>query len=147
MSDPLRAYVAENRDRYTRDAIRDRLLEAGYEPESVDAALAEAYAEPKTPSAVGRDRRWLAGAWVVILFLGTFVLFMATDMPQRTYGIGPAVLGVLLTIGSMISLVVINANRDLAEGITSGLLVGLLIPFIIAVAIAGLCVFTTAPSF
>jgi hypothetical protein len=50
-------YVRKHRERYTPEAIRQRLLEAGYPPTDVDAALIALIEEPP-------QRR---GAWATVL--------------------------------------------------------------------------------
>jgi hypothetical protein len=55
--DPIREYILANRDKYTKEAIRDQLLAAGHDQTAIDHAWqavgADASSTPEPPSRAG----------------------------------------------------------------------------------------------
>jgi peptidoglycan/LPS O-acetylase OafA/YrhL len=145
--DEIVRYIRENRGTYTDDAIREQLRKAGNQDWAINDAFKRA---DRQDIEERRDPRrwWLFVGYAVGLFVLVFALFaFASDMQQKTYGIGTAVLGVTMVLGLITALVVVRRNRDFALGISSGVVTALIVPFVVLFLIAGLCVATTNPTF
>jgi hypothetical protein len=68
-SDPIRHYILANRDRYTREAIREQLIAAGHRAEDVDRTWEELAVTPP-----GRSRlNGLAVFAIVLLVIGAAI--------------------------------------------------------------------------
>lgn len=70
MGDPIRDYILANRDRYTREAIRGQLIQAGHDGWAIDRALQEAW--PESPSAPNQSRttaEQVQIGWAILLYL------------------------------------------------------------------------------
>lgn len=66
-------YIRQNRDRYTREAIRDQLIAAGHDPAAIDKALDEAWSESPNPlTAVRRTAERMQNGWAIFLYLAGF---------------------------------------------------------------------------
>ena len=145
MAEVLR-YIRENRERYTDDAIRKQLVEAGHPPGLVD----DAFRTVRTEAPQQRDpRRWrLFLGYAIGLFAAVFALLVwGSDMVRQTYGIGAAVLLVVMLLGLGLAVLIVRRNRSFAVGLSSGVVTALLVPFLVVVVIAGLCVYATGPTF
>lgn len=83
-TDPIRDYIAANRDKYTAEAIRAQLLAAGHDPAAVDAELARLAATP--PTAEGRSS--VATYVWVVFWIGAAAILVFTGMGMGILGIG-----------------------------------------------------------
>lgn len=135
----IETYLKEYGDRYTSEALRAQLVEAGHDPAEVDAALGEWAARrsstPPTDEGKRQFRRltWLIhGAALLIAFLW-MLLVIGGDLGAIL--IVSAVLGIVLLIGVGISLLI---GRFLVSGATAG--AALVVPVVTALLIAGSCV-------
>ncbi len=141
------AYVRDQRDRYTHDAIADQLRIAGY----AESVVAEAMLEFDRPegAASNRDLRNRATAILVVTFLGTWLILTLLLLGRDDmYGVGQIasmILGVLLGIVLLLSLAYVRGHRKLAAGVEGALVSALTVPFIFWFAITGLCVATVNP--
>jgi hypothetical protein len=75
-NDPIRDYIRANRDRYTKEAIRDQLLAAGHDQSAIDAAWQQVAAEEPPAAAQGKNLAlyvwilyWLGGAVIATITL------------------------------------------------------------------------------
>lgn len=167
MNPQLLAYLRENRGRYTPEALRRTLIDAGYVPTEVDEALAALEAEQAGgPSVVasapstgwqattpGREKEAVSTSprfWLV--FIG-FVL--------AVYGLGgflASALGGSATIAGLLVVVALIAgavgwstkreeDRPLAMGLGCGVLFAVGLPFIVVGVLFGLCVAGAAVPF
>lgn len=99
MDDPIRDYITANRDKYTKEAIREQLLAAGHDIASVDEAWQqiEAVGKPATPS------RWRSGitayvmVWFVLGLLPLLLVARSRPLVIPAYLVIGAVLGYLVT--------------------------------------------------
>lgn len=150
--DPIREYIRANRERYTREAIDAKLKASDYPASDIDAAWQSLRDEDERGSgdpAPGPERRsfrsWFL-PYVIVLNLAVFSLFaFFSDL-----GGFLAILAVVLLLGALIGYAAVSrtgAGRRAAQGITAGLAVALLVPFLITVVIAGVCIQTTRPAF
>lgn len=165
MNPELVAYIRENRDRYTREAITRHLVGAGHAPEDVEAAWAavEEEALPDSPPAGGvvepepgaaavevpvaarrsvwREPLFYATAiGFVIFYLGgsALLIAVASDSPGIFAAFSSLVPLIALVTG--IVLVAINRARTVGWGLLAGIALLLLLGFIGVVIIAGICV-------
>lgn len=137
MKPEIEAYLREHGATYTTEALRRSLLDAGYEPAEVDAALQEWEAAPRdaAPSATDRRRFW---RWAFGLHLAVLAIIAAVSMVIGSFFTGTwgllVILAVVLLIGLGISGMI---GRGMLRG--SGLAVALIVPVISALLIGGSC--------
>lgn len=136
MKPELEAYLREHGATYAPQALRARLIAAGYDPVEVDAALREWQAGTTAPASAVPDRRrfwrWaLALHAAVLAVIG--VLSLAIDTFATNWGL-LVVLAVVLLIGAGISGLI---GRGATQG--SSLAFALLVPAISALLIGGSC--------
>ena len=141
MKPEIETYLREYGDKYTPEALRSQLIQAGHSPEEVDAALREWDAAKaggaESQDLRGRFWRWAWGlhiaAWAV---LALWVFLLAEDNLNQYGGaaIGLIVLAIMLLIGLGISGLIgrFMVNR-------TGLAVALIVPAISAILLAGAC--------
>ena len=157
MNDEMVRYVIENRDRYTREAIERRLLEAGHTPADVAAAFRRAgmpgtsAASPFPPIAGGSDEppgrrppsdRIADSPWFWLSLVGIVLGgYGGAALASYALGIGlGAVLPLGLLAGALLAaLLLLRRNRPLALGLLTGVMTAMLIPFVLVVVLAGLC--------
>jgi hypothetical protein len=135
----IERYLDEHGATYTPEALRKGLMDAGYDPAEVDAAL-QVWQTERTgsePDAEGRRtfQRWALGLHGAAL-VAVFVLLVAL---KGTNAIGLALLGcavlaVAMLIGWAISSLI---GRALLPG--GGVIVALSVPAISALLLAGTC--------
>lgn len=136
MTDPIVEYIRQNRATYTKEALTQKLLEAGHSQLAIDAAFAAAD-RGETPA--GPDRRTPVSIIVIVAYAATWLGFVAlTPMVRLTYGLGPLILGVTLAIAVAISLWLVAASRALRSG--QYLAWAAVISVVMLVGVAGLCV-------
>jgi hypothetical protein len=160
----IRDYIRANRATYTPESIRQQLLEAGHEPEAIDAAWREIEqeerAERAAPAPVIPQRRVIATAqfWLLLLgtacvaltvvpFAGALILGAASNV-VAPLSLSSANSGTAFLVGSGVILVLaylaigfggwLLLRRDRAAGL--GVFSGLATAFVLAVIVAGLCV-------
>jgi hypothetical protein len=135
----IKRYLDEHGATYTREALRKGLLDAGYDPAEVDAALARWNAEQIVPGPDANNRRTFR-RWAFGLHLGALVGMVVLLIALRgtdaigTAGIAAAVLGVALVIGWAISSLI---GRALLP--RTGPTIALVVPAISAIALGGSC--------
>jgi hypothetical protein len=138
MKPEIERYLREYGDRYTTEALRRQLLDAGHGPVDVDNALREWEARKVTgrsPEAERRRYMW----WAVGLHVLALVLIAIWLIPTGAYAFGAAwtiliILAVLLLIGWGISSAIGRAMLP-----ASGLVVALIVPAASALLIGGTC--------
>lgn len=132
------AYLRQNADRYTSDALRAALVDAGHDPAAVDAALAE-WRTRRTTATDERDRFWRF-TW---LFhgLALFVVVVLVAVASGDYimrGVWPivaAILAIVLLLGVALSGLI--GGRLLLP--RTGLAWALVVPVASALLIGGTC--------
>jgi hypothetical protein len=136
MKPEIEAYLREHGGRYTTEALRRQLIDAGYDANEVDAALREtevARGPQLAETRTSRSRFW----WTAIgLHLGALVLVTAW-LVSRGYTYAPIaapILGLMLLAGLGISGLI---GRSLLR--RSGVALALLVPLISVVGLSGLC--------
>lgn len=137
MNPHIRRYLDEHGATYTPEALRKGLLDAGYDPAEVDAALSGWSPAARSPDAQARQT---FGKWALWLHVGALVaVFVLLVALKGTTAIGSAlfgcaVLGVFLVIGWAISSLI---GRALLPG--TGAVVALIVPAISAIVLGGSC--------
>ena len=131
----LREYLAENRDRYDRAALRRRLVEGGHDPRDVAAAERDVYGDTQGPGG-SPDWTW---TWVLamtpiivavnLLVVPFAVLIIAANVPESyaTLALLPVL---LLPIEAVVGLVI---RFTVSKGVGRGILVGLGATFVVAI--------------
>ncbi len=145
-------YIAENRGRYTREAIDTHLLRAGHAREEIDAAWSRLGDEVRPPPSDDRTfRRAFLGS-VVAIYGITFLVYAVSFYVGMEEGyesialIASAIFLVPLLLAAMISIALVRRNQSARRGVAGGLLTALVIPFVLLVIVAGLCTaLTDAP--
>jgi hypothetical protein len=136
MRPEIEAYLRQHGARYTSEALRRRLIDAGHDAAEVDAALRES---ESTRSALLSDRQAF-DRWALWLHIGAFVaLILMVVLLNGIQGLGAAtiaaiVLSIFLALGWKFSSLIGNALLSRA-----GLLVALIFPGISALGLGGTC--------
>ena len=134
-------YIAANRRRYTREAITQQLLDAGYSQESIDATWAalDAPDPDSRPDTGFWGRFWwmLIGVNLVVLLGVGLLTGLLGNLEQG--GILLGILAVVLAIGALISWGIVAAVGPDKMGRTGSTIVGIAIPGILALLIGGGC--------
>src|SRR5918995_3973573 len=103
MDQRIADFISANRGKYTREAIRQQLIDAGYSPEAIDATWAVLDTPDPDEAAVAGEGFWgrfflyLVGLNVAVLFLVGLATGALANL--QAYGILLIVLAVVLAIG------------------------------------------------
>jgi hypothetical protein len=137
MNAAIKRYLDEHGATYTSEALRRGLLEAGYDPAEVDAALHDWQAQAADPVTPVADRRrfwrWAFGLHAAVLVLIATASLVIGSFAAGSWGL-LVILAVVLLIGLGISGLV---GRGLVRG--SGLVAALSVPAASALLIGGSC--------
>jgi hypothetical protein len=145
--DVLESHFRLHGGRYTRFALDQAARAAGYSDNDIAAAWSRIDMEEGGKAPAGRSAA-IARIVILVLYLATFVLFVAgSDMSQRTYGVGVAILAVTLLIVGGVSLLIVGRSKVVSRNLPAAVTSLLALPFILLVIVAGLCVATTGPTF
>ena len=148
--DRLSAYFVEQGDRYTVEALRTAAADAGFTPEEIEAAAA-LVATRRQNAEAARPLRTRA-RWIVLVAYGLVYAALAVALLQApnldNYGMGEfslIVLTFLLGIALLISIVWVNRRGRSPARLEGAMLAMLVLPMILLLGVAGLCVATTRP--
>jgi len=130
----LRDYVLENEERFTREALTMAALDAGYEPAEVEAAFARPARQTRFSGAWSCTALMTAGLYVAALLLG---LTLVGSQPGGRLTSG--YLLVALGGGIVGAILLRNRRSDIAYGLALGVALAILVPFVLFVAIVGIC--------
>jgi hypothetical protein len=144
MDPRIEEYIRVNRGSYTREAIRQQLIDAGYEPADIDATWEMLHAPDPDEAGVAGERFWgrfflfLIGLNVAVFLLVTLSTGMLGGIGQG-YGVLAIVLAVVLAIGALIAwgIVAVVGPEKLSR--TTAMVVGASIPIVFALLIGGSC--------
>jgi len=92
-------YIRQNRDRYTREAVRQQLIAAGHDPVAIEAAWERIAASSAAPP---RRSGWRPGwrEFLILLVVGAIgAAIIWANEPYEAGIIAPVVYAVLLSIG------------------------------------------------
>jgi hypothetical protein len=120
MDPQIDEYIRQNRDRYTREAIRDQLTHAGHDPAAVDAAWDRlAASSPASLRTVGWRPGWREFlALLVVGAIGAALVWAGGD-----YGAGliaPVVYAVIFAIGfgiAKLTSILVDQGRNVAAAV------------------------------
>lgn len=136
-------YIRANRRRYTRDAIRQQLVEAGHAPEEIDATWAALDApDPDVTAGEGFWRRFwlfLAAVNVAVFLLVGVGTGLFGSIAQGGGSILLVVLAIAMGIGALISWGAVAATGPTKLGRGTALAIGAIIPLLFALLIGGSC--------
>lgn len=135
-------YITANRRKYTRQAIRQQLIDAGHDPTEVDRTWAAL--EAKDPDAVIGERFWSRFALIVIginaaVFVLVAVLTGMLAYVQAGAMMLPVIFAVILAIGALIAWGIVALTGPDKMGPTTALTVGISVPLLFALLIGGSC--------
>ncbi len=151
MNPQLVRWVMENRDRYTPEALRAKLLEFRHRPADIDRLLSTEDLASLLAGAERGERAKARVTWVVVVaYLGGFVLLGAVSV--GAWGSGSPVpllfLATTLLIGGLLGVVIARAVAgNVFEGGAAGVLVSLIVPALYLAIVAGLCLQAAQPGF
>ena len=143
MDPRIEEYIRANRRTYTREAIRQQLIEAGHDPAAIDATWEMLHAPDPDEAGVAGEGFWgrfflvLLGINVAVLLLVALGTGMLGNLPA--YGVVLIVLAVALGIGALISWGIVAAVGPEKLGRTTAMVVGAVVPAVFAVLIGGTC--------
>jgi hypothetical protein len=144
MDQRIADFISANRGKYTREAIRQQLIDTGYSPEAIDATWAILDTPDPDEAAVAGEGFW--GRFFLFLIglnVAVFLLVaLSTGMLSAGQGGGFAlagVFGVALGIGALISWGIVAAVGPEKLGQTSATVIGGLVPILFALLIGGSC--------
>lgn len=144
MDQRIADFISANRGKYTRDAIRQQLIEAGYSPESIDATWAILDTPDPDEAGVAGEGFWgrfflfLIGLNVAVFVLVTLATGMLAYVGQGNFALA-GVFGVALGIGALLSWGIVAAVGPEKLGRTSAMVIGGLVPILFALLIGGSC--------
>lgn len=139
--DRIRAYLEQHKQTYTREALRERLIEDGHNPQAVDLAIAQAYgfqlSSTPAPPEMDRTRFILVIAGVFLfnyIFWGIIVaLVIVGQSPAWLWAIP-----VMLVLEGVAAAVLRPRNRSLSRSLALGIGVSLL-PLVTLGLLFGIC--------
>jgi hypothetical protein len=144
MDQKIADYIAKNQGKYTREAIRQQLIDAGHEPAAIDATWAALYSPDPDETSVAGEGFWPRFFLFLIGLNVAVFLFVAlsTGMLENLGGGGGALAGVFavaLGIGALIAWGIVAAVGPARLGRTTAMVIGGVIPIIFALLVGGSC--------
>ena len=131
-------YISANRGTFTREAITQQLLEAGYEQGAIDATWA--VLDTPDPDDVAGEGFW-GRFWIYLIGLNVVAFLLVgvlTQMIPNAVGLA-AILGIALGIGALISLGIVAVTGPARLGRGTAIAIGGIVPLIFTFLIAGSC--------
>ena len=134
-------YIRKHRAKYTRDAIRQQLLDAGHAPADVDATWAAL--DARDPDQTAGEGFW--GRFVLILLGINVAVFLLVGLLTGLLGnltqggVILVVLAIALGITALIAWGIVAATRPTHMGQSTALSIGIAIPLIMALLVGGAC--------
>lgn len=134
-------YIRQHKDRYTRQAIREQLIEAGHEPEAIDRTWA-VLDMPDPDDVIGR--RFWSRFWMVLIGINVAVFLLValgSGMLMNLSGYGGllVILAIVLTIFALIAWGVVGLTGPSRMRRVPALIVGVTIPLFFALLVGGTC--------
>jgi hypothetical protein len=140
MIDPRIAdYINANRTRFTDAAIRQRLLDAGYRAEDIDATWA-ALEAPDPDRHIGPIFWRCFWIWVAVTYIGVFLLVaVPTGMLAEGGVFIGGVFAFFLVVALLISWAIVAAVRPSHQSPPVALAIGATVPLLFLFLVAGSC--------
>jgi hypothetical protein len=134
-------YIRANRDRYTREAIRQQLIDAGYDPVVIDGTWA--ILDTPDPDDVAGEGFWRRFA--LILIGVNVVIFIVVGLLTGMLGNVAAsavlliIFAIVLGIGALIAWGIVALTGPARMSPTTATIIGSAIPVLVALLIGGSC--------
>ena len=155
------AFLEEQDETYTDEALYDALVDAGYPSDVASEALRQREAAQiaaeheattdRTPAgASGNDERsraalaLLGGAALAWLACAAFLWVISPDGLYGGAGIALVILAVVLTLALLVALMAAGVSGSLRRGAEGAVGTFLVIPFVVFFGLAGTCVVITS---
>ena len=134
-------FIRANRKTYTREAIRQQLIDAGHDPADIDATWEMLHAPDPDEVAVAGEGFW-GRFWLYLIGLNVAV-FLLVVLSTGALAFGGVVLAIVLAIalgiGALISWGIVAATGPAKMGRTTAMVIGGVVPLIFAFLIGGSC--------
>jgi hypothetical protein len=141
MDPRIEEYIRANRKTYTREAIRQQLIDAGHDPADIDATWEMLHAPDPDEAGVAGEGFW-GRFWLYLIGLNVAV-FLLVVLSTGALASGAVVLAIILAvalaIGALISWGIVAATGPAKMGRTTAMVIGGLIPLVFAFLIGGAC--------
>lgn len=144
----LSEYFQAGADQYTPEALRLAATEGGFSQEEIDVAYGRAVKRQRDEELAGPIRkraRLIVRAAYGLVYAAFAVAFLTFASRSGAGGIALVILTVVLAVALSISLTWIKRRQPTAEQVEGALVAMLAVPFVLLVAVAGLCVAGTTP--
>src|SRR5688572_20812232 len=130
-------YILANRKQYTREVIRQQLIDAGHDPAAIDATWAAL--DAPDPDAIAGEGFW-SRFWLFLLGLNgaVFLLVVLTTGMVSNFVLA-IVFAIALIIGALMAWGVVAATGPTKLGRTTAMVIGGVIPLVFALLIGGSC--------
>lgn len=137
-------FIARNHGKYTQEAIRQQLIEAGHDPADIDATWAALFTPDPDETSVAGEGFWprfflfLVGLNVAVFL----VVASSTGMLENLGGGGGALAGIFavaLGVGALIAWGIVAAVGPAKLGRTTAIIIGAVIPLVFAILVGGSC--------
>ena len=137
-------FIAKNQGKYTREAIRQQLIDAGHDPADIDATWAILDTPDPEQAGLAGEGFWprfflfLVGLNVAVFLL----VALSTGMLEALTTGGGALAGVFavaLGIGALLAWGIVAAVGPAKLGRTTAIVVGGVIPIVFALLVGGSC--------
>jgi len=144
----LSEYFQAGAERYTPEALRQAASEAGFSQGEIDEAYGRTTKRQRDEE-LSRPLRTRA-QWIVLAAFGLvyavfFVAFLGYDDRYAAGTISLIILTVVLGVALLISIQWVRGRRPSAEQLQGAMFTMLVLPLVLLVSVAGLCIATTQP--
>lgn len=126
------------------ERLERALLDAGYEPQDVAAAMIAYHGGTPPEDLRGRAATILVVGFV-LAWLAVATILSAVNPPYGLAGAGAMVLGIVLLVVLGFALLAVGASGKLRSGSRDALAVAIAIPFVLLFVLAGSCVAMLTP--
>jgi hypothetical protein len=129
-------YIRAHRRRFTREAIRQKLIDAGHDPGDIDATWAALASDPDDTAGEGF---WGRFALIVIGLNAAVFLLVVLATGMLNVPVLAVVLAIVLAIGALIAWGIVALTGPTKMGRTTAMVIGVSIPLLFALLIGGSC--------
>ena len=144
----LSEYFGAGAERYTPEALRQAASEAGYSQAEIDEAYGRATKRQRDEE-LSRPLRRRARSVVLVayglVYAAFFVAFLGYENRYGAATISLIVLTIVLGMALLISIRWVRGRRPTPEQLQDGMFTMLVLPLVLLVSVAGLCIATTQP--
>ena len=140
MDPSIADYIAKNQGKYTREAIRQQLIDAGHDPVAIDATWAVLDTPDPDEASVAGEGFW--PRFFLFLVGLNVAVFLLVGLTTELFGQGIGLAGVFavaLGIGALISWGIVAAVGPAKLGRTTALVIGGVVPIFFALLVGGSC--------